>query len=138
MWMTPVANDDNKTPEAHMAMKRRMKGGARKTITSLQVQAKMWATPTAHDSKDTGAKSEAERKSPGLCSPAISHSHLAQATTQHGKPSRTRLNQRFVEWLMGIPREWTDCDCAATESFRAWLRSHSSNLRDVLSRRHSE
>ncbi len=40
-WLpTVVANDDNKSPEAHMAMKRRMKGGPRNTITSLQVQAK--------------------------------------------------------------------------------------------------
>ena len=39
-WPTPVANDDNKSPEAHMAMKQRMKGGPRQTITSLQVMAK--------------------------------------------------------------------------------------------------
>lgn len=52
LWPTPVANDDNKTPEAHMAMKRRMKGGPRSTITSLQVMAKavkMWSTPQNHD-----------------------------------------------------------------------------------------
>ena len=40
MWPTPVANDDNKSPEAHMAMKARMKGGPRNCITSLQVMAK--------------------------------------------------------------------------------------------------
>lgn len=40
MWPTPCAQDDNKTPAAHMAMKARMKGGARRTITSLQVMAK--------------------------------------------------------------------------------------------------
>jgi len=39
MWMTPVVNDDNKSPEAHLAMKARM-GGGRKTITSLTVQIK--------------------------------------------------------------------------------------------------
>jgi hypothetical protein len=37
---TPCANDDNKTPAAHMAMKARMKGGERNTITSLQVRVK--------------------------------------------------------------------------------------------------
>lgn len=51
MWPTAVANDDNKSPEAHMAMKARMKGGPRKCITSLQVMAKaqaaMWPTPTS-------------------------------------------------------------------------------------------
>lgn len=40
MWPTPTANDDNKSPTAHMAMKARMKGGARHTITSLQVMVK--------------------------------------------------------------------------------------------------
>ena len=38
-WPTPVANDDNKSVEAHLAMKARM-GGNRKEITSLQVMAK--------------------------------------------------------------------------------------------------
>ncbi len=37
---TPVANDD-KSPEAHMAMKQRMKGGPRHAITSLQVTVKV-------------------------------------------------------------------------------------------------
>src|SRR3990167_5315569 len=39
-WPTPVSNDDNKTVKAHLAMKRRMKGGPRKAITSLQVLVK--------------------------------------------------------------------------------------------------
>ena len=45
-WPTPVANDDNKSPEAHLAMKARM-GGNRTAVTSLQVAAKMtgWPTP---------------------------------------------------------------------------------------------
>jgi hypothetical protein len=59
---TPVAKDDGKKPEAHMAMKRRMKGGERKTITSLAVLARagfeqpetetteeLWPTPRATD-----------------------------------------------------------------------------------------
>jgi hypothetical protein len=44
-WATPVANDDNKSVEAHLAMKQRMgerdgTGANRTAITSLQVQAK--------------------------------------------------------------------------------------------------
>ena len=44
-WPTPVANDDNKTPEAHLAMKQRMgerdgTGANRTAITSLQVMSK--------------------------------------------------------------------------------------------------
>jgi hypothetical protein len=57
---TPVAHDDGKTPEAHMAMKRRMPGGERKTITSLAVLARndftqpdgqrIWPTPKSSPS----------------------------------------------------------------------------------------
>lgn len=48
MWGTPVAQDDNKSPEAHLAMKERM-GGGRTQPTSLQVQTKMWQTPTTSE-----------------------------------------------------------------------------------------
>lgn len=51
MLPTPVANDDNKTPEAHMAMKARMKGGPRYKATSLQVVVKMLRTPSASDAE---------------------------------------------------------------------------------------
>ncbi len=51
LWPTPVAQDDNKTPEAHLRMKARMPGGERTQITSLNVMVKavergMWPTPT--------------------------------------------------------------------------------------------
>lgn len=49
---TPVAHDDGKTPEAHMAMKARMKGGPRKAITSLSVLAR-----AGFRQPDTGANS---------------------------------------------------------------------------------
>lgn len=46
VWPTVVANDDNKTPEAHLRMKANMPGGPRKEITSLQVMAlATWPTP---------------------------------------------------------------------------------------------
>ena len=48
-WPAPVTSDDNKTPEAHLAMKARMKGGPRNTITSLQVLVQQWAAPQARD-----------------------------------------------------------------------------------------
>lgn len=51
LWPTAVANDDNKSPEAHLAMKQRMKGGPRGTITSLQVMSQQWTTPQSHDVK---------------------------------------------------------------------------------------
>lgn len=45
-WPTPVANDDQKSPEAHLRMKTNMKGGPRTQPTSLNVVSKIWQTPT--------------------------------------------------------------------------------------------
>jgi hypothetical protein len=54
-WPTPTANDDNKSVEAHLAMKQRMgerdgSNANRTAITSLNVKVKQWTTPQAHDS----------------------------------------------------------------------------------------
>ena len=57
-WPTPCALPDNKSPEAHLAMKKRMgerdgTGANRTAITDLQVMAKTtlapWQTPTGQD-----------------------------------------------------------------------------------------
>jgi len=60
-WPSPVAQDDNKTVEAHLAMKKRMgeRDGSfsnRTSITSLQVAAQTagWSTPKAEDAQSTG------------------------------------------------------------------------------------
>jgi hypothetical protein len=63
LWPTPVAHDDGNTPEAHMAMKQRMKGGPRNTITSLTVMVKaiedgLWPTPTASEHTGPGHASK--------------------------------------------------------------------------------
>src|SRR6516225_2075223 len=68
LWPTPVAQDDNKSPEAHLAMRQRMKGGPRKTITSLNVMVKatergMWPTPTVQDAYNDGGSAQQERNS---------------------------------------------------------------------------
>lgn len=57
-WPTPVANDDQKSPQAHLAMKQRMgeKDGANRTqITSLTVLVKqMWSSPRTSDTNGAG------------------------------------------------------------------------------------
>lgn len=99
LWPTPVANDDNKSPEAHMAMKARMPGGPRKTITSLNVMVKaiereqyreLWPTPTAN--RWSGLQSHGRNLILGL------------------------LNPRWVEWLMGFPIGWCDPNYAPSET----------------------
>ena len=52
LWPTAVANDDNKSVEAHLRMKANMPGGPRTAITSLQVMVKStWVSPTAEDGR---------------------------------------------------------------------------------------
>lgn len=71
----------------------------------------LWATPTAHDAKDTGtAPSEGRRNSPCL------------AYQAGGK-----LNPTWVEWLMGWPLGQTDLKPLEMGRFQQW-QQHGSFL----------
>lgn len=160
-WMTPVANDDNKSPEAHLAMKTRMKGGPRAEITSLQVQAKHWATPRASAKENYATKNAPSHgvthgftlagQAGSWQTPASdsfrsrggdrkdeqgldqqARFHPAQTTPKDGLESKRVLNPRFVEWLMGWPIAWTGCDVLEMASFQSWRRKHLSVLRRSL------
>lgn len=39
---------------------------------------------------------------------------------------RGSLNPTWVEWLMGWPLGWTDCDASETARFRSWLQQHGA------------
>lgn len=78
LWPTATANDDGKTPEAHLAMKRRMgeRDGThanRTAITSLSVKVQAWwptqtwMMPNARDWKsETGSENNSYDKTPNL------------------------------------------------------------------------
>lgn len=111
-WPTPVANDDNKSPEAHMAMKARMKGGPRHTITSLQVMVKAeaqgkWPTPRSSPQENRATKptptQEAGKHGRYLASEANRHTTDAPWAPGEGG----NLNPDWVEALMGLPIGWT-------------------------------
>jgi hypothetical protein len=95
-WPTPVANDDNKSVEAHLAMKARM-GGNRTEITSLQVMAK---------TADSGA-------------------HTVVSPVQMEKRALGQLNPSFSRWLMGFPIAWDFCGATAMQSCRKSPRRSS-------------
>jgi hypothetical protein len=61
---------------------------------------------------------------------------LPDLIIKHGgelsQTSSRLLNPLFVEWLMGLPPGWTDCDAVVTPSFRSWLHTHSTYLRILL------
>lgn len=59
LWAAAVANDDGKTPEAHLAMKKRMgeRDGSfanRTAITSLAVKVQTWPTARREDGESCG------------------------------------------------------------------------------------
>lgn len=134
-WPTPVAHDDGKTPEAHMAMKARMKGGPRRTPTSLTVvvkgvEAGLWPTPTVQDASNDGGPSQFERNTLPL-NAAVKMWRTPQAGDGNGGGQEAerrqkaghsvylrdqmksaegsgQLNPDWVEALMGFPIGWTD------------------------------
>lgn len=132
-WHTPTANDDNKSAEAHLAMKARMKGGARKAITSLAVEVKVWPTPKSRDTKG-----QSQRGQHGLkdALPNMAESFPpdpATATDGHDcSPKCRRLNPRFVAWLMGLPPDWTSCDASGTR-WSLWKQRMRSCLFGLVS-----
>lgn len=120
---TPVASDDNKTPEAHMKMKKRMKGGSRKQITSLGVLARaefrqptnLLPTPSENDSRGSeynyagGNHDKVALKLPGV---ARLIGDDTPPPSSDGKPSSVPLlNPCFVEWMIGAPEGWSDPGC---------------------------
>ena len=131
-WPTPVANDDNKTAEAHLAKKPgrtvvtslnivakdwqtpasdsfRSRGGERKDEMGLDQQARYWATPLWSDAANAGSLASGSADTM-LWRQASQRFPLDPQTEPHGgksspstPTSRRQLNPRFVEWLMGWP-----------------------------------
>lgn len=105
---TPVANDDGKSPEAHMAMKRRMPGGERKTITSLAVLARnefrqadgreMWPTPKSAPSGPDYARASRDGSGGDDLATAVARNELYPTPTSSDGLGSRRETARTDEW----------------------------------------
>jgi len=93
LWPTPCAMEAQKAGTY-------AKGQMGKSLVAMGNRGELmheFPTPCARDYRDNG-KSPAE----------LNRNSVTLATIAGG-----RLNADWVEWLMGIPIGWTDCDCAA-------------------------
>jgi len=103
MWPTPTAQDWSPTTgelyETSSGTVRLRRKDGRTSRIGLEASARLWPTPNARDWKDTGP-TQGKRKSPNL------------GTMVHGpdQPATGSLNPTWVEWLMGFPAGWTDCE----------------------------
>jgi hypothetical protein len=113
-WATPTTMD-KLPPKSQKALHReatvtrpgRSKpANLRDQISNMQNWQK-FPTPTAHNSKECNAPSEALRKEPSLAF--------------HAGGS---LNPMWVEWLMGWPLGWTDLKPLGMDKFHSALQPH--------------
>ena len=95
-WPTPRANDGEK------------RGKIANNPRNGLPAAAMYSTPCARDWKDNG-KSPAE---------------LARNSETLASQPGGKLNPTWVEWLMGWPLGWTDCDVSAMDKFQSWQQHH--------------
>ena len=96
---------------------------------NLKRDGEAWQTPMA---ADCGEKVTANSLQPGLILQSYQFGRPGRRMPKGGEVSLPgsglrRLNPAFVEWLMGLPPEWTDFGPVGMEWFR-WLRLMRSEL----------
>jgi hypothetical protein len=84
---------------------------------ALTAAPKMWLTPQANEDAAGTPNGNMQRM--------LGNHPLIRGTTLEQWKSGT-LNPMWIEWLMGFPLGWTDCDALVTDKFQQWLRSHGN------------
>jgi hypothetical protein len=100
-----VAQDDGKNYEAHMAMKRRMKGGPRKKATSFTVVMKKCLT-TPNIKGEYNRKGASERSGDGLATQLKRFLPTPRAFSAKGRPPGQTDLERQLKYL-ATPRNRT-------------------------------
>jgi hypothetical protein len=118
-WPTPTANDATGSTHCYSS------GDHEDIALKLPGAARLWATRTARNWKD-GTDPSSAAPTNGLLG------RQAPRMMPRGLASPKRLNPRFVEWLMGFPRGWTDLDRSATPSSQPAPQKPSNYSQGVL------
>jgi hypothetical protein len=82
--------------------------------TSLLLAVRMWPTPQASDCRNRGSAD-----TPAIARRIEAGKQITLTMTVTGG----QLNPPWVEWLMGWPLGWTDCEPLEMAKFQAWRRS---------------
>jgi hypothetical protein len=129
IWPTPRTI----TGGAESAGRKRELGRTKSGGGDLQSAVQLWPTPAARDHKGANSADHVTTNGTGRMymdqlpnfvahPPGCPSSPPAPATIagQPSSPERRSLNPLFVEWLMGWPIGWTDCERAET-GLSLWL-----------------
>ena len=114
MWPTPRSADADKNIRTHEGAMREIarKGGPQDLAQALR----LWPTPTAAMGR-AGSKAGSPRlerkKAQGWTIELHDMASSGELAEQSGQ-----LNPQWVEWLMGYPVGWTDCEGSETQSCR--------------------
>jgi DNA (cytosine-5)-methyltransferase 1 len=108
-WGTPTS-PDHKDTGANTNHQR----NADKSLLGAQVMTRAWATPRSEDSQCAGRRHNRE----------TSDTLYAQTVTDANQTPGS-LNPTWVEWLMGWPRGWTDCEHLVTDRYLKRWRQRS-------------
>jgi hypothetical protein len=99
-WPIPVSNDDNKSVDAHLEMKKRM-GGNRTAITSLQVSSQLasWPSPMAGTpaQNNEAGNTDSSRKTVVLVSARPTPNHNTTGPGSQGRDGGLNL-QTAATW----------------------------------------
>jgi hypothetical protein len=104
MWPTPNVPNGGRSPKPGTVGPTGMMVDGKKRQVDLQMAVRMWPTPMSAPTSEA------------------SHGQFSgqyrQALKDSGIENSGQLNPTWVEWLMGFPLGWTDCEDSETLSSR--------------------
>lgn len=138
---TPVAHDTGRSPQGHLAMRAALPGGARTSVTSLNVAAQLLPTPVAgrwarnatadraadydprnHSGWTLADVSYAERfaeYAPAIMRQVQATGVEPPAPTELNANGNPRLAAEFAEWMMTLPAGWVSGMLGRTAALKA-------------------